>query len=174
MPILNNKTIQYDVYGKINAVLKKIASTSNCTLPSIEMLTDTIKGSGIMGEIDFPSYCQPGAMTFGVGFRVDTPDAATLSAPGVHEFELRWATDKFDSGNISIGFDSHKAIIKGACKKYDPGKVETGAAQDGSNEYEVFYYKKFLNGKAIIEIDKLNNVYKINGIDYAASLRAAL
>jgi P2 family phage contractile tail tube protein len=154
--------------------MKYINDTNSCQLPSIETQTDSIKGAGILGEIDMPTYGQIGSMTFSHGCRVDGEDAAALCAPIVQEFEVRWVTDKLDSSNIKIGIDAHKAIIKGIPKKYDPGKIETGAAMDGSNEYEVIYYKKILNGKSIIEIDKLNNVLIINGTDYAKQIRAAL
>lgn len=171
---LSNKTIQYSVYGKIDDAMKQLANLTSVQLPSIENLTDTIKGAGIMGEIDLPSLCQTGPMTFSLGFRTDDADAAVLSAPKVEEFEVRWVVDKLDTANISIGTDAHKAVIKGLSKKYDPGKVETGSAMEGSNEYEALYYKKFVNGVSVIEIDKLNNVFRVNGIDYAADIRAAL
>lgn len=174
MPKIGNKVINYSIYAKINGSMKYINDTTNCQLPSIEMQTDSIKGAGILGEIDMPTYGQIGSMTFSPGFRVDGEDAVALSAPIIQEFEVRWVTDKLDSSNIKIGIDAHKAIIKAIPKKYDPGKVENGSAMDGSNEYEVIYYKKILNGKTILEIDKLNNVLNINGIDYAKQIRAAL
>lgn len=174
MPKISNKTINYSVYARIDGQMKYLNDTTNLQLPSIEHLTDTIKGAGIMGEIDWPSYCQVGSMTFTPGFRIDGVDAAALSAPIAQEFEVRWVTDKFDSANISIGTDAHKVIMKTIPKKYDPGKIEPGATMDGSSDFEVVYYKKILNGDALIEIDKLNNVYKVNGVDYAASIRDAL
>lgn len=174
MPKIGNKVINYSVYGKIEGKLKYLQDTSNCQLPSVETLSDTIKGAGIMGEIDFPSYCQVGSMVFTPGHRIDGEDAAVLFAPGMQEFEVRWVIDRLDSSNIQIGLDAHKAIIKGIPKKYDPGRVEAGTTQDGSNDYEVLYYKKIVNGKTILEIDKLNNVFKIAGVDYAAAIRAAL
>lgn len=174
MPKIGNKVINYSVYGKIEGRLTILSDTSNCQLPSIESLSDTVKGAGIMGEIDFPSFCQIGSMVFTPGFRIDGEHAAALMAPGMQEFEVRWVVDRLDSANIQMGVDAHKAIIKGMPKKYDPGRVEAGATQDGSNDFEVVYYKKIVNGKAILEIDKLNNVFKVNGVDYAASIRAAL
>jgi P2 family phage contractile tail tube protein len=174
MPKIANKTVNYSIYGRINSRMKYLNDTTSCQLPSIETQTDSIKGAGILGEIDMPSYGQIGSMTFSHGCRVDGEDAAILSAPVVQEFEVRWVTDKFDSSNSKIGIDAHKAIIKCIPKKYDPGKIEPGSAMDGSNEYEAIYYKKILNGKSVIEIDKLNNVLIINDVDYASQIRAAL
>lgn len=172
---IGNKTINYTVYAKmIGGELELLGDTSNLQLPSFEMASDTIKGAGIIGEIDMPSYLGVGSATFTINMRIDSKKAAFLSAPGRKWFEVRWVTDKFDSSNVNIGITSHKALILAVPKKYDPGKVETGATQDGSLEFEVIYYKKLEDGEEVIEIDKLNYVYRVNGVDYAADIRSLL
>jgi P2 family phage contractile tail tube protein len=138
------------------------------------MLSDTIKGSGIMGEIDWPSYLGVGSAQFSYNMRVDDVKAAYMSAPGKKRFEVRWVTDKIDTSGANIGIDSHKAVIIGVPKKYDAGKVEVNSASDGSNDLEVLYYKKTVNGKEIIEIDKLNYIYRVNGVDYGANVKSLL
>lgn len=174
MPKIGNKVINYNIYGKINGRMKLIRDTTSCTLPSIESSSDTIKGAGIMGEIDFPSLASPSSMKFSPGFRIDGEDAVALYAPKLQEFEVRWVADRFDSSNMQIGVDAHKAIIKALPKKYEPGKIETGSTMDGSNEYEVLYYKKVLNGQVVMEIDKLNYKFIINGVNYAEQITSAL
>lgn len=171
---IGNKTVQYSVYGEINKKLQYLDDTTSLQLPSFEMLSDTMKGSGIMGEIDWPSYLSVGSSEFSVNMRVDEEKAAYMSAPGKKRFEVRWVVDKFDTNNVSIGVDSHKAVIVCVPKKYDPGKVETNTSSDGSNGFEVLYYKKTVNGKDIIEIDKLNYIYKVNGVDYGANVKSLL
>ncbi len=52
-----------------------------------------------------------------------------------------------------------------ANKKADEGKIESGASQDGSISFEVIAYKRICDGKEIINVDKLNGIYKINGKD---------
>lgn len=169
-----NKIVNYSVYGEINGRLEYLDDTTSVQLPSFEMLSDTMKGAGILGEIDWPSYLGIGAATFAVSMRIDGKQAAFLSSPGVKRFETRWVTDKFDASNAKIGVKSHKVVIVGVPKKYDPGKIETNGTQDGSNEYEVLYYKKVEDGLEIIEIDKLNYIYRVNGVDYAAEIRSLL
>lgn len=165
MPKYANKTVNYNIYGKITGKMKLIGETTNCQLPSLDYQTDSLKGAGIMGEIDMPSP-SPGSMAFSAGIRVSTADSASLGAPTVQELEVRWVTDQLDSSKMKIGTDAHKAVVKGIPKKFDPGKVEAGAAQDGSIEIEVLYYKETINGKTVIEVDKLNGKLIINGTDY--------
>lgn len=171
---IGNKTVQYSVYGEINNKLTYLDDTTSLQLPSFEMLSDTVKGPGIMGEIDWPSYLGVGSAQFTFNMRTDEVKAAYLSAPGKKRFEVRWVTDKFDTSGSNIGIDSHKVVIIGVSKKYDAGKVEVNAASDGSNDFEVLYYKKSVNGKEIIEIDKLNYIYRVNGVDYGKNIKSLL
>ena len=58
--------------------------------------------------------------------------------------------------------------------KIGEGKIEPGSGQDGSYEYEVLSYKRVTNGKNILEIDKLNGVFKVNGVDQTKSINSLL
>ena len=69
---------------------------------------------------------------------------------------------------------SSKVFITGVNKKYDPGKIENQTTMDGSIEFEVLRYRQIIDGKETLLIDKLNNIFKINGIDYMEKVRAAL
>lgn len=171
---IGNKTIAFNVYAKIEDVLKLVPETTDVQLPSIEYQSDSIKGAGILGEIDWPALAQPGSMTFSANFRVTGSDAIAIAAPKQQEFEVRWVIDKFDTNNIKIGVEAHKAFIKCIPKKHDSGKIEAAATMDGSNEYEVFYYRRIIDGKEVLLIDKFNYVFKVNGVDYTAQILAAL
>lgn len=169
-----NKTIAYTVYAKIAGKQKLISETTDLQLPSLEMMTETIKGAGILGEIDWPSLAQIGSMTFSANFRVTGSDSLAIAAPELQEFEVRWVIDKFDTNNIKVGVEAHKAFIKCVPKKHDSGKLETGSGMDGSNEYEAFYFRRIIDGVEVLLIDKFNYIYKVNGTDYASQIKAAL
>lgn len=169
--MIRNNIINYSVFSDDDSgKIRKLLDTTNLQLPSIENATETLSGAGILGEIDFPNMYKPGAMSFAINQRLDTRDAVSLFAPREHNFEVRWVTDKFDSKNTVIGVDSHKVVMKGLPKKYDPGKIESGAASDGSNEFEIYYYKKVINGETLIEIDKLHYGLKVMGKDYSKNI----
>jgi P2 family phage contractile tail tube protein len=169
-----NKTIAYNVYAKVAGKQKQIGETTDLQLPSVELMTDTLKGAGILGEIDWPSLAQPGSMTFAANFRVTGVDAVAISAPGLQEFEIRWVIDKFDTNNVKVGIEAHKAFIKCVTKKHDGGKLEPASGMDGSNEYEVFYFRRIIDGVEVLLIDKFNYIYKVNGVNYTSAITAAL
>ncbi len=170
-----NKTIDYKIYGKVvGGTLEELGDTTDLELPEIEYKTDTVKGAGIIGEIDWPSYLNISAMSFKAKLRTDNAACSKYFTPGRKWFEVRWITDVFETPNANIGTASHKASMLCLPKKYSPGKIETGSSSDTELDYEVVYYKKEVDGEIVIEIDKLNYVYRINGIDYAESIRNSL
>lgn len=169
---VKNKVVNYSVYVRNDGRATKITDTTSVELPSIEFLTDSIKGSGILGEIDIPSYYQPGAMSLVLGLRVTDEQMAELIA--AKEIEIRWVVDSIDTQNANVGINANKAFIKGMNKKFEEGKVETGSAQDSSFEYEVFAYKRIVNGKEMLNIDKLNGIFSVNGKNLLSDLNAAL
>lgn len=167
---IGNKVINYSVY----ATTKKVGDTATVELPEIEFLTDSIKGSGIIGEIDLPSLYQVGSMSLSISTRVsNNPDDLALLM-SARDIEIRWVTDAIDTSNASADVVGHKAFIKCVPKKIGEGKIEPGSGQDGSYEYEVLSYKRVTNGKIVLEIDKLNGVFKINGIDNTKSINSLL
>ena len=163
MDKITNKVIEYTVYVRENGKATKIADTTSVTLPSIEKLTDTIKGSGIIGEIDLPTYGQIGSMETEVATRTTNDKWGTLIT--ANEIEYRWVTDVVDPSTGKVAVDSHKAFLKVINKKAEEGKLEPGSAQDGSASFEVIAYKRIINGNEIVNIDKLNGILAINGVN---------
>lgn len=163
MDKITNKVIEYTVYVRENGKATKIADTTSVTLPSIEKLTDTIKGSGIIGEIDLPTYGQIGSMETEVATRTTNDKWGTLIT--ANEIEYRWVTDVVDPSTAKVTVDSHKAFLKIINKKAEEGKLEPGSAQDGSASFEVIAYKRIINGNEIVNIDKLNGIFAINGVN---------
>lgn len=164
-----SKTINYAVYNA-GAGREHIADTTKVQLPSIENMSDTIKGAGIMGEIDLPSLAMPGSMVLSMSMRITSKTATKLKSGGVQNLEIVWNVDELNGSTGGVRAVQHKAFVKGILKKFDEGAVESGAQMDGSIELETLYYKRVIDGENILEIDKLNNVYRVLGKDIAPKL----
>jgi P2 family phage contractile tail tube protein len=172
MDQITNKVIEYSVYVRKDGRATKILDTTSVTLPSIEKITDTIKGSGIIGEIDFPTYGQISSMETEIATRAANENWGDLITAS--ELEYRWATDMIDPSTARVTPVGHKAFLKVINKKAEEGKLEPGAAQDGSAAFEVIAYKRIINGKEVLNIDKLNGIYAINGVNMYDSLKEYL
>lgn len=145
----------------------------SCQLPSIEKSTTEMKGAGIMGTIDMPMTGQFNSMVFTINTRSINKESVEFIKPGPQRLELRFLRDVMIADGSMIP-QGTKIFITGVNKKYEPGKVETAATMDGSVEFEVLRYRQVIDGKETLLIDKLANVFKINGKDYMSEIRAAL
>ena len=67
-----------------------------------------------------------------------------------------------------------KVVVKTVPKKIDLGKLDVGASQDSSTEFECNYLKVWVDGEEKIEIDKFNFICVIDGEDYLAEVRQNL
>lgn len=171
---IRNKTIQYSVYNKDNNKTKYIGDTSSYKRPDIESLTDTIKGAGLMGEIDLPAIGQLGSMEAELTFNKTNTEYVELAAPTAHKIEVRWVTDVLDSSNASIGVEANKEIMTVIPKTMGLGDIESNETNEATITMEVLSYEYIIAGKSVIKIDKLNNVFSINGKDYYANIKKAL
>ena len=169
-----NKTIQYSIYDRSAGNPDFIGETTSLKRPSLEMLTETMSGAGFAGEIDLPTLGQLSAMEYEISFKNANEKAIKLFGQKAQHLEARWVTDVLDTATGKIGIRANKDIIKCIPKKIDLGSVEGNATNETSVTFEVTYFKHIQDGKALIEIDKLNNVFIINGVDYAKELREAL
>lgn len=168
------KTIQYKVYRRVNGTPWHIFDTSSYKRPSFENLTDTWSGSGVNGEIDMPTMAQLGSTEIELGFKNVNDNAYVLYGQELQEIEVRWVVDEVDPKTGKIKMVAKKDIVKFYPKGLDGGSVEVNAPNEGTLKGEAIYFKHIENGRALIEVDKLGNVFKIKGVDYAASIREAL
>ena len=169
--IHNNKTVQYAVYNRSSGSPKFVGDTTNLTRPNKELLTDTIKGAGILGEIDMPTMAQLASMTYEIGLRKENDGAIELFEQKMQEIEVRWVSDGIDSTTGKSFVIANKDIVKGMPKSLSGGPIENNTANESTVALEVIYIKHIQNGVTKYEIDKLNNVLIINGVDYSKQIR---
>ncbi|MCM0759608.1 phage major tail tube protein [Sporomusa sphaeroides DSM 2875] len=143
-------------------------------LPKLEAMTETVKGAGIAGEYDSPVIGHYQSMELSLSWRTPTPKSLSLAAPKVHQLDLRGAIQVHDAANGTYRAVPLRVTVNGIPKSTEPGKLEVGSPTDSSNTLEVTYYKVWYDGKEYIEIDKLNFICKIDGVDYLAAVRLAL
>lgn len=171
MIILNN-TISFNSYLNESGKLQLLEDLTSVQLPSVENGSDTLSGSGLMGPIDMPSMFNVAAMSCDLNFRHINAGSTKLMSPGEKTLIFKWAVDKFEKGVND--FVVNTATVKGNMKKTDFGKIESQAKADGAMSFEITYYKLVLNNVVVLELDKLNQIYVVNGVDYMEKLRSAL
>ena len=167
---VSEKLINYRVYRGGTEYL----GTADVTLPSLEYLTETVKGAGIAGEVDSPTIGNFASMSCALNWRTIEPAAVRLAAPQAHAIDFWGSQQVFNTSSGEYDSVGVKVSVRAIPKKYDLGKLEPGATTDSASEFEVIYIKLSHNEKVLLEIDKYNYKCVIDGVDYLAKVRSQL
>lgn len=163
------KTGEYNVYSNGSRL---IGVAAELELPSVKMKTSTIEGVGINGEIDSPTLGQFESMKAVIKFNSMYSDASELADPSATQnLTVRAAQQVYDK-NGGYVFKGFRAVMSGRTKEFNPGTVKKGEAMGAEVTMELTYLMYELDGETIIEIDKLNSVYKVNGKDLLSEINA--
>lgn len=174
MANLGNKTVDYRVYDRTGGKATLVGDITNYKRPTIANLTETMKGAGILGEIEIPTYAQLASMDIEFSYKRNNKEIISLFSQSGKEIEVRSVVDVLDTTTGKTHTESHKEIIRVLPKELGLGQAETNTTTDGSAKFTVVYYNYIIDGVSVIEIDKLNGVCKIMGTDYAAVYKEAL
>ena len=168
------KTIQAAIYDRTSGTAKYVDDAKTYKRPDIEMMSDGFSGLGIMGEVDLPTLGQIAGMEGEIGFNGTNEKSVVLFAPGTHVIEARWVSNVLDTATGVSKAVANKEIVTYLSKNFSLGDIESNEANESTLTYEIIAYEYIRDGKSLIKIDKLNNVFIVNGVDYSAQIREAL
>lgn len=144
---------------------------TDAELPAFAPMTEKVAGAGIAGEYDSPVIGHFGSQSVKLKFRTPTVEALALLRPIQHDIDLRGSVQITDAQLGTLLTQPLRVNVRGQAKDLEPGKLEPGKPMDTSAEIEVAYLKIWLAGIAIVELDKFNMKFVVNGVDYLASVR---
>lgn len=159
----------FNIYKDANRL---IGVSGEVELPELEAITDAMDGSGILGEIDDPVTGQFSSMKIKIPFSVMYEDVFSLmnTTKGQH-LTLRGSMQCMDPTTFDTGYYPIKIVIRGKASKTSLGKLVKGKKGEPEIELEVLYLKVLINNKTMLELDKLNFKYVLNGVDMLAEIR---
>ena len=64
-----------------------------------------------------------------------------------------------------------RIVFRGKCKKIKTGTVRQRGQMEASITLELTYCMIEMDGKKRVELDKINEVFKINGVDVLAKVK---
>ncbi|MFY0545453.1 phage major tail tube protein [Brevibacillus sp. H7] len=144
------------------------------TLPALQALTETVSGAGIAGEFESPTLGQFQSMKVGLNWRTVTSDQVKLSRQQAQRLDLRGANQIYDAATGKYSIKPIRVVVQGPPTNNELGKLAKNSTSDGSTEIEVLYLKIQIEDKTVVEIDKLNYICIIDGVDYLKETRKAL
>lgn len=164
--VLNN----FNTYG---AGRKYVGVSSEATLPSFEYLTETIEGAGIAGEIE---EAVEGA--FG---SLETETTFANIGQEYFDFITQTGTVTYRGSmqvlNIATQTNDFVGIVvttKGKVKSFDLGALKRGGKGEPKVTREITYAKITIDGNVVLELDKFNMIWKLNGKDLLKKVRSQI
>jgi len=161
------KVVNYNVYDETD---KLIGLSSEVSLPNLEAMTETISGAGIAGEYESPTPGHFGSISIEIPFRVIYDTSFKLMTKG-RTLVLRASQQSYDVAGGSVEFRPLKITLKTIPKGIDLGTIAPGKTTETKNTFEIVYIKIEENRKTLLELDKLNFVYIVNGVDILGPVR---
>ena len=117
-----------------------------------------------------------GTKMIGVAASVTLPEVnmktSTVSGVGVN-LTLRASQQVYDKQG-GYNFKGLRVVEIGRVKKFNPGKVEKGEAMEATVTLELTYLMIEVDGQQLLEVDKLNGIYKVNGTDMLAGVNSLI
>lgn len=146
--------------------------TGEVALPDFEAMTQTISGTGILGEYETPIPGHFGSMEQAIPFRCINEDYFKMIDPtAALELTLRGDIQQTAKADQATGHVGMRVVFRGKPKTVAIGTVKQRASMDSEIKLELTYILIELDGKKRIELDKINGIYKINNADVLAAVR---
>lgn len=142
-----------------------------CALPDFEQLVETLSGAGILGELDDPAPGHYSNQQMEIPFRVlDEEPISLMDTTKAVKLTMRGALQSLTSEG-DTAFRPLKVVVRGKCATLKLGTLKAATAMNSSVTLNISYIKISLNGKELVELDKLNGIFKIDGKDVLQKVR---
>ena len=169
--MIPDKNLAFRVYDTDSKALKGVATID---LPDLSLVTGTLSGGGIAGEIDSPALGQFQSMAVTLNWQNLCDDSVKLMKGTVQKLTCYVARQEYDESDGELATSGIKIAMRGHCKSFTPGTIEQGQGSDGSSELELSYLKIYNDNTTMLEIDKLNYKFVVDGVDQLQKVRSIL
>jgi P2 family phage contractile tail tube protein len=148
-----------------------LGDAKKVTLPTLSRKMEGYRGAGMSGEVqmDMGMEAMELSVTCGGPMRDVIRQWGEPTIDGVYvRFAGNYQADDF-------ALPEHvEVIVRGRHSEIEMGDQETGSPSEFNFKMALAYYKLVWNGRTEIEIDPLNMIEIVNGVDRLALRRAAL
>jgi uncharacterized protein len=148
-----------------------IGEMPSVTLPKLARKMDDYRSGGMNGPVK-------------ADFGMEGLEAEMVAAGYMKELFVQWGTLRHDGvllrfagalqGDDSESVDALEVVMRGRWAEIDPGTAKAGEGTELKYKAALSYYKLTINGETLIEIDFVNMLEMVNGVDRLAETRAAL
>ncbi len=157
----------FNVFDQTKNFLNRAKSIE---LPKLVRKMEDYKGGGMDGDIQIDMGQEKMESTI---VYVGKTDAANEWGNDTHDGVYRRITAAYQDDDTGA-IDAVEWELRGRIIEIDEGNLEKGKMNEEKEKIAVSYYRKRVNGRVVTEIDIVNMICIVNGIDRLAAFRAAL
>lgn len=158
--VINN----FRVYNDANRIM---GTTAELNIAELQAMTATVSGAGILGEYNTSVVGMFQSMSQEIPFRMIDRDFFTMLNTGEQsKVVLRSSVQQRNretGGTISTS--AMRFVFRGHPTAAKFGTVKIGELMNASITLELTYLLAEIDGATMLELDKLNSVYKVAGKD---------
>jgi uncharacterized protein len=170
MPITISKVFNANIY--IDGKTECIGRAKEVKLPEVAAKMVEHSGLGMAGVIELPAGLEK--MSMSIKWLGIYGDLIALGCNPFtsHALQIRANHETF----TSAGRSAEVPLVILATASWKKCSLGTLKGQDGAetdDELAVTYLKLSIDGKEIFEIDVLNNIWKVDGVDILAQFKAS-
>lgn len=158
--VINN----FRVYNDANRV---VGTTAEFSIAELQAMTAAVSGAGILGEYNTSVVGMFQDMSQEIPFRmIDKDFFGMLNTGEQSKIVLRSSVQQRNretGGTLSTS--AMRFVFRGHPTSAKFGTVKIGDLMNASITLSLTYLLAEIDGKTMLELDKLNSVYKVNGVD---------
>lgn len=169
--IINNFHLYHGVGTDGKEGERFLGVSGEITLPELNAMTETISGSGILGEMEVGNPGHFSAIDMEIPFIGMSCDMLTFSPTEYNTFTLRMTQQSTVKDTRGKDYTRMKIVVGGTMKSLKLGTVKIGGQMGSSVTLSVTYIKISVGNDTLVELDKLSEIYIVNGKDQLAKIR---
>lgn len=160
----------FNVYNDANRI---VGTTGDVNLAELKAMTAVVSGAGILGEYNTAVIGQFQSMSQEIPFRmIDRDYFLMLNTGEQSKLVIRSSVQQRNretGGTLST--QAMRIVFRGHPTAAKMGSLKIGNLMNASITMEPTYVLVEIGGVTMLELDKLNSIYKINGKDLLAEIR---
>lgn len=169
------KIRNYNVYVGPTASQRLAGVANEIKMPEFPYSTEEIAGAGLLGSYESPNVGHTDSSTLTIPVRLIMEENLSLAVGDMANITLRAGTQHTDTANRQIVEQGLVINVQGPVKQINFGTVAVGTPMNAEITVEILYFKASRDNEGslftLLELDKLNFVYIVNGVDKLAKLR---
>jgi P2 family phage contractile tail tube protein len=166
--LIPERLVNFKVYDSNG---KELLGQTDVELPTFDPITESIGGAGMAGEYDSPVIGHFKSQTLKLKWRTLTKEGVKLFVPVRQAIALYGSVQFQDSTAGGLTTQKWRIECTGQVKMFTPGKLEPGKVMGVEMDFELALIRISADGQQLLELDKFNMIYKVNGVDYLAKIR---